>query len=118
MNNFKHVFWISLILFCASCAYDKYEEEVIEDPIEDPCADPVSFANDVKVIINTSCAVSGCHGNVQSPLLTTDEAILSNATQIQFQVTSGQMPPARSAALEADEIALIDCWVEQGAQDN
>lgn len=84
---------------------------------EDVCADAVSFTPGVENIINTNCAISGCHvtGGIL-PDLSTYEKVKSRANSIKNETGSRQMPPPSSGkSLSEEEIRLIACWAEQGA---
>ncbi|MCO6360570.1 hypothetical protein [Roseivirga pacifica] len=73
----------------------------------------------IQSIVQTNCAVSGCHNGTQSPNLTTAAGIQSNAGRIQARTSAGTMPPASSGrSLTNAEIAAIACWVNDGAQTN
>lgn len=78
----------------------------------------ISFANDIKSIIATNCAVDGCHNGTQSPNFTLDENIFQNASRIKSRTGSETMPPAGRPDLTAEEIEAIACWVDGGALDN
>ncbi|MEQ8471564.1 MAG: SprB repeat-containing protein [Marinoscillum sp.] len=76
----------------------------------------ISLENDIMEIINTNCAISGCHANSQSPLFTSKENIIGNSSRILARTSAGTMPP--SGKLPDASIALIKCWVEDGAKNN
>ncbi len=78
----------------------------------------ISFANDIKPIIASNCAVSGCHNGTQSPNFTIDNNIIENASRIKTRTGSGSMPPQGRSDLTNDEIQAIACWVDDGALDN
>lgn len=78
----------------------------------------ISFSNDIKPIIASNCAVSGCHNGSQSPNFAIDANIIENASRIKSRTGSGTMPPASRPDLTADEIEAIACWVDGGALDN
>jgi hypothetical protein len=78
----------------------------------------ISFSNDIRTIIDTNCAVSGCHNGTQSPNFTEDENIFQNASRIKNRTGSGSMPPAGRPDLSDEEIESIACWVDDGALDN
>lgn len=101
--------------------------------ITDPCdPDSVYFQAQVLPILTSNCAMSGCH-DVQSHkegvILTNFDKVrstgginLSNPTNSKLYKSlnaSGEdrMPPPPSAALTADQKALILKWIQQGAQD-
>jgi hypothetical protein len=73
-------------------------------------------STDIKSIIETNCAVSGCHAGNVSPDLRTLANIQDRAERIQIRTGNKTMPPASSSfSLTEAEIAAIDCWVEDGA---
>ena len=78
----------------------------------------VSLETDIMPIINDNCAISGCHGNSQSPILDSKSAVIAAATRINARTSAQTMPPASRPDLTQQEIDLISCWVEDGAQDN
>ncbi len=77
----------------------------------------VSWSNQIKSIVDRSCAKAGCHvagtGRVD---LTTFENVKLHAGQIRARVISRSMP--FDGKLPDDQIQLISCWVEDGAQEN
>lgn len=74
---------------------------------------------EVKTIIQTNCAVSGCHNGSQFPDLRVDANIASNASRIRTRTSAQTMPPPSSGReLSAEEIANIACWVNDGADIN
>jgi hypothetical protein len=91
------------------------------------CSDEVvSYANDVWPIIDTSCANvgnGGCHNGGTGPDSDWREfsKVQSHAAEIKNRITrtpgtAGYMPQIGS--LDDEEIRLISCWVDQGAQNN
>jgi hypothetical protein len=78
----------------------------------------ISFTNDVKPIIASNCAVSGCHNGSQSPNFTIDDNIIQNASRIKSRTGARTMPPAGRPDLTEAEIQAIACWVDGGALDN
>jgi hypothetical protein len=83
------------------------------------CTGTKSFANDVSTIIQTVCAVSGCHDasstNGVGPL-TNYQLVFKSRTNIRSAVSSGTMP--KTGSLSADQKNAIICWIDQGAKDN
>ena len=103
---------------CLACEAN-VEEDIVpvgEDEIEEPetCSETVFFATQVKPIIDTNCI--GCHGGSRFPNLSTYSGVSGSASQVQAQVVSRNMP--QGGSLTSQEIELINCWVEQGAQNN
>ena len=78
----------------------------------------ISLESEVMPVIEANCAVTGCHGSSQSPLLNTKEQIMANAERIKSRTSSGSMPPPEREDLAQEEIDLITCWVEDGAANN
>lgn len=80
----------------------------------------ISFASEVKPIIDTKCATtSGCHaaGSNQGPgALTTYAQILNAKNQISASVSSGSMP--QGSTLTSDQKNKIICWIQNGAANN
>ncbi len=108
---------IGLLLFLSGCYYDK---EAILYPTATDCSSlNVSFSRDIQPIIQSRCAVSGCHdassGNKGGPF-TNYTQIQFKASNIKAQVTSGAMP--QGGSLTAAQIKLISCWVDAGAVNN
>jgi len=75
-----------------------------------------SLATQIVPIINSKCAVSGCHNGTQSPDLRSNSNIISNAASIKGLTQSGSMP--RNGTLTSSQKALIACWVDDGAKNN
>jgi hypothetical protein len=74
-----------------------------------------SFAS-IKLIINSNCATSSCHGGRVSPDLRNNQNIQSNATRIATLTANGSMPPL--GELSNNQIREIACWVSDGAPIN
>jgi len=75
-----------------------------------------SLSADIIPIISTNCAISGCHDGKQSPNLTMKSNIIAFSSQIKKETQSRNMP--RDGSLSNEEIDLIACWVDGGAEDN
>lgn len=100
-----------------SCAYDNAEELYGEQ--ECPPGG-TSFSQTVSPIIESNCAVSGCHVTGQQlPTLETYDQIAANASRVKARTSNGTMPPPTSMySLTQQEIDDIACWVDAGAPDN
>ncbi len=78
-----------------------------------------SFSGAIKNIIDTRCAVATCHvAGTGLPNWTIFSNIQSNAQAIKSRTTAKTMPPAGATSLTDDQIALIACWVDDGANNN
>jgi hypothetical protein len=106
-----------ILAFQLSCADHNFPSYVCPDT-------EVSYLEDVKPIVESKCAISGCHNGT----LGADrnwlnfETFRTNALQgnVKNYVIDRIMPPAHSAAgpLSQDEINTIACWVDDGAPNN
>ena len=77
----------------------------------------VKFSVQIKPIIDTYCAISGCHmegGNISYKILAN---IQYNAKDVKSRTQSGNMPKNGTKLAQAD-IDAIACWVDDGALDN
>jgi hypothetical protein len=73
----------------------------------------------VKTLIQNNCAISNCHGDIQSPLFTNDCTIISNGPLIKQRAVDGNpspMPP--TGLLSASERQKITNWINAGGQFN
>ena len=73
--------------------------------------------DNIRPIILTNCAVSGCHNGDRSnlPDYNRDTEILSRISQIQSRTADKTMPPpGTSTSLTDAEIELISCWADDG----
>jgi SprB repeat len=75
----------------------------------------VSFADDIKPLIDTNCSKSGCHGDTQTSFSNYTE-IKAKASQIKTLTGNGTMP--KTGSLSSTQIAIIACWVNEGGLDN
>ncbi|HEY8937457.1 MAG TPA: hypothetical protein VIM65_19665 [Cyclobacteriaceae bacterium] len=78
----------------------------------------ISWSNEVKSIIDTNCAISGCHvSGSQSPNLSSFSTLKNNANAIKSRVVSRAMPPD-GRSITQEQIDKIACWVDDGAKQN
>ncbi len=109
---------LSLLAVAASCTNKK---ESITPPVTDVCGSaPVSFATDVHVIFQTSCAKGGCHNASSAAggvVLETYDQIVSKIERIQQRaLVEKSMPP--TGPLSTQQINTIECWINSGAPAN
>ena len=117
MKHYLLILLVSAMILLTYCSYEN-EEDLFGQ--EDCSTLPASLAGEVIPIINTNCAISGCHvTGVQAPDLTKKENIVAAAPLIKAQVQTRTMPPSSSGrSLTTDEIQTITCWVDNGAHEN
>ena len=85
---------------------------------EDECdGTSYTYTNAIKSIVDSNCALSGCHdGSNERPDFTTYDGISANAGGAASRTAAGVMPPAASGiSLTEDQILMIKCWAESGA---
>lgn len=106
---------LSIILH--SCASDTVEDYY--DTVDCATAN-VSFSETIQPIINANCAVSGCHvTGTGLPSWESYDNISNNAVNIARRTALGEMPPVGSGkSLTSEEVELIQCWVNSGAENN
>lgn len=77
----------------------------------------ISYNNEIKAIITTNCAKSGCHDSGAGLRDWTDfDKLKANAANIKSRTANRQMPPDRQ--MSQAEIDKIGCWVDDGALNN
>jgi len=114
---------VIMLCLALSCA-----NHTLPEPDQFSCAtfEEVSFAGDIKPIIDAKCAIvgdGGCHNGGNGPSRDWREFanLQSHAASVKDRVTrpagtSGHMP--KIGSLSDDQIRALVCWVEQGAQEN
>jgi len=111
------LFIFSVFLICLDAC-------VSHDLSEYVCTKTYSFAADIKPIIETKCAISGCHdGSLGSSRDWTNFEMFHQRAEsglVKYRVTHGIMPPSYSPAgpLTQEQITAIACWTDQGALNN
>ncbi len=114
-------FWMFLVVafFAATVGCENLNQEELF-PVETFECDPatVTFEAVVKPIIDTNCAIAGCHvpgtGRVN---LQNFDVIVFNREDIRTRVITRDMPRA-GLSLTSLEVNQIVCWIDSGAQDN
>ncbi len=111
---------VFVALLCFSCTDDKVSENAPDCP-----SDPITYDADVRLILNTYCAYSGCHdGGFRPEDFTSYDAMLPWLTPEKFEqeIISLDMPPLSASPglteLSPEEFETIECWIEQGYLEN
>ncbi len=110
----KNLALVLLSITFFSCENNVEEEPIVGGGGNEPCDSNISFADNVKPIIDSRCV--SCHNGNQSPDLRTYEGVSNNAQRVRSQVVSRRMP--LNGSLSDDQIELIRCWIENGALNN
>lgn len=98
----------TLFLLASSCKK--------KDATPSNCSTTLSFSKDIQPIINSNCAISGCHNGSAKPNLTSYSNVKAETSAIKSEVSSGSMPKGRTMSA-ADKDALL-CWIANGAANN
>lgn len=115
---FLGVFAVLYTIF--ACTKDKTLEP---DPIDPNCPTTISFASDVKPLIDVNCVTSGCHdaSGAGGYNFSTYSAVAANGELIVNVISwdTGFSPmPQGGDKLPDSLIQKIKCWVKQGKLDN
>ena len=111
----------------AACLVTIVSQSCVDHYLPEPevgaCTVTVSFADEVNPIINTSCAIPGCHNgdNGADKNWTVFSNFQSHKEQVKDRITRpagtpGHMPA--SGSITDEQIQTIVCWVDQGGQNN
>ncbi|MBC9797973.1 hypothetical protein [Sinomicrobium weinanense] len=111
MTTTRILYLILLAVCTVSCEYNVEEEDM-----EEISCDPgISFSTTVRPIIDNNCIQ--CHNGSVHPLdFRNFSTVKDNAEKIRELTEAGIMP--KQGSLTSEEIALIGCWVDNGAADN
>ena len=104
------------VILLISCEKD-------EDPSVDCTGLTPTYTSEIKAILDTSCALSGCHnaGTQQEGIDLSnyaDAKIVSSEDRFLGAINhqNGYTPmPQNSAKLSTDKINLLTCWVQNGS---
>lgn len=103
--------------FLSSCYYDN-EEELY--PLESCDLTEVTFSQDIKPIIESNCAVPGCHvpgtGRVDYTSFQGLQIVINDGRLKQRAVVQRTMPP--TGPLNSCDISKIEVWLDNGALNN
>ena len=115
MNHFSNISYLVVpvfMIFITSCSFNSFEEKITE-PVD--CSE-VTYSMNIAQIIETNCAISGCHAGTISPDFREFSTIQARAGRIRVRTQNRTMP--KNGSLTQEEIDLIACWVDAGAPDN
>jgi uncharacterized membrane protein len=132
----KIILWSTIVLLAWSCKHDAVIPESMLDPTQsEVCdSDTVYFVNDIKPLLNSTCATSGCHDastaehgvilDSYSNIIKTGEVKPFRPDDSElYEVLFGDkdndiMPPPPQSPLSAEQKQMIYNWIMQGAKNN
>ena len=107
------------MLTLTSCYKDK-EQELYPTTIAECSTVSAKFSTDIKPMMLSKCAISGCHNAASSAggtVLETYAQVSAKAARInQRCVIAKDMPP--NAPLTSSELSSLKCWIDAGAPNN
>lgn len=117
MKNLLPLMLLSL-LGLWGCYYD-VEEELY--PVDPNCqTEALSYTGNIKQLVDTRCAISGCHvagtGRVNLTTYAGVKQVADNGLMRQKVIVEKSMPP--SGPLPSCEMLQIDAWLKAGAPEN
>ncbi len=127
MKSAFAIFFSLFLLFVLSCTKDKREKPIEPAPVDttkvvvsDCDSTKVLYCNSVKSIINTRCAVSGCHVSGGSGIgnMSTYNGLKAKVDDGSFTLrvfTYGDMPPSTSSQLTATDTITLRQWLNSSA---
>ena len=102
------------LLFLSGCYYDVEKELYPASP--DCTTTGITYSNTIMNIVNTNCAISGCHiaGTGRSDLTKYSgvNAVASNGSMRQKVLIDKSMPPLKP--LSECEMLQIETWLKSG----
>lgn len=106
-----------------SCTFDKAEKVEEKPPLTLCDSLDVTYAGVIKPLITNRCAISGCHVSGFSAGDFTSyqglkDVIDQGSTFRTRIIIDKDMPPAGATTLSDEERQKIDCWLNDGAQNN
>ncbi len=115
----KWLFFLSCLFLVSfyACSDDMDEEEEMMEEENECEGTSFTYTAHVKSIVDSNCALSGCHdGGSAPPNFTTYDGIKAFATGAASRTGAGNMPPVASGRTLTDaQIMIIKCWAENGA---
>ena len=108
------------ILVVGGCRYDK--AELLNPPLTGPvnCAtSPAKFRADILPLITSKCATPNCHNaEASGGVVLQNYAEISAAKDRIYERAVVEKSMPETGPLPPSEIALLKCWIDNGALDN
>ncbi|MGS2764660.1 hypothetical protein [Sinomicrobium sp. M5D2P9] len=103
--------FVLLAVGMISCEYNVENEDMEQFP----CDPDISFTTAIRPVIDNSCIQ--CHNGSGHPLDFRDFTVVQNNAEKIKELTQARIMPLQGS-LTSEEIAMIGCWVDNGAPDN
>lgn len=119
--SYRYILFLVVVIFSLTqCSKDKLEF------VEGECIGETTYDNQIQPIIANSCAYSNCHdGSGLAPgNFNSYAGMLSILNESKFDtraVINRDMPPSYATgpkSLTQEEIALLQCWIENEYKEN
>lgn len=109
MKKIFLTFGIFVLLVSISCKKKKHETDF------STCS-PISYATDIRALLDLHCNNIECHGANQAPVLTYYTAVKSTIDNGTFEtavINNRTMP--KENVLSDEDYDLFNCWLNDGA---
>lgn len=115
MKNFIYFCLVTCLSLGMIACGDKEDDDDMPMP---ECDDtPPTYDGEIKEIIDTNCAISGCHGDGSAPGVFTEFNALEpyiTAGIFKTRVIDERSMPQDPRELSAEDYNAIRCWAEGG----
>jgi hypothetical protein len=115
---------LTLSMFAGMVAFTACKKDAVDYAAQATCTGSVpTYTSDIASILNTNCALSGCHNansakegiNLSAYEAASSQFINNSNNLISIHHGSGAKPmPEGRPQLSADLINKLDCWVKNG----
>ncbi|WP_246144103.1 hypothetical protein [Neolewinella aurantiaca] len=120
--------WLFCLLICAVLCFDACTKDALAEPVAVTCEDDTpTYEDDIREIVERTCAYSGCHLGGAPGIYDSYDGLLNHLENGRFRqrVISSRsdptlgMPPdyspdGRATSLTPDELLIITCWLDAG----
>jgi len=113
----KFAFFIIILVSLSQCTSDN-EEDLYPVESNECATDSMNYEQDIAFIINSNCAIPGCHiAGGQPPNYENYQATVDNKNGIQRRVIDQQtMPP--SGPLSNCNLDKLQAWLDDNTPEN
>ncbi len=113
MNKIKILIVVALSLNIMSCYNDK-EEKLYPNSFGACDTTKLTYTNGISTIVNTNCAISGCHAAGGTfPQLNTYELLIANIDRVKARAIDSKNMPAPSG-MSSCNISKLQHWIDIG----